>query len=95
MNKKTKKRWGGDNAVVIKPQTFPPTYPVPPGGTTSNENSAAITKLFADSAANSEYDSMAGVKKGGNRSIKRKSCLKNQRCHKRKTGGYVKWGCMS
>lgn len=93
-----KKRRGGDSST-IKPQTFPPTYPVPAGSVTPNQNSAAITKLFADSAANAEFDGKVGEKSGGKRnkrSGKCKSCLKRQHGRKsRKKRGGVKWGCMS
>jgi hypothetical protein len=96
--RKRRQRTGG----AIIPQTFPPTYPQPAGGITPNDSSVAITKLFASSAANSEYDGLVGTKpntstSGGKRRIK--SCLKSRRKRrKRKRRGgtsHVKWGCMS
>ena len=97
---KRKRKRGG----AITPQTFPPTYPQPSGGVTPNESSAAITKLFANSAANSEYDGLVGTttNKGGRRTSKRyskkkrvKSCLKSKKRKKRKGGNHIRWGCMS
>ncbi len=99
--KKTRRRrikGGGD---AIKPQTFPPTYPVPAGSVTPDQNSAAITQLFADSAANAEFDSKVGgtgAKSGAKQSgAKRssRSCMKRHGRKSTKKRGGVKWGCMS
>ncbi len=94
-----KRRKGGDSST-IKPQTFFPTYLVPAGSVTPNQNSAAITKLFADSAANAEFDGKVGEKSGGKRNKRsvnkrRKSCMKRHGRKSRKKRGGVSWGCMS
>jgi len=64
-SKKRRKKMGGSGETGIKPQTFPPTYPVPAGSIPPNQNSAAITELYAKSMANSEYDGLVGTKSGG------------------------------
>ena len=101
MTKKRRRRKGGD---AIKPQVFTPTYPQPPGSVTPNQNSAAITKLFADSAANAEFDGKVGSTSGGKRrsnrrsnkrSNKCRSCMKRHGRKSRKKRGGVRWGCMS
>lgn len=71
-SKKRRKKMGGSSETGIKPQTFPPTYPVPAGSIPPNQNSAAITELYAKSMANSEYDGLVGTKSGGKRRRKRK-----------------------
>ena len=97
--KKTRRRrkiGGGD---AIKPQTFPPTYPVPAGSTTANQNSAAITELYAKTAANSEYDGLVGktTNSGGSRKKqpRRRKHKTTTRRRKTKKHGGVKWTCMS
>ena len=71
-SKKRRKKMGGSGETGIKPQTFPPTYPIPAGSIPPNQNSAAITELYAKSMANSEYDGLVGTKSGGKRRHKRK-----------------------
>ena len=75
---KSKKRRGkmGGSETGIKPQTFPPTYPVPAGSIPPNQNSAAITELYAKSMANSEYDGLVGTKSGGKRKRKKSATKK-------------------
>jgi hypothetical protein len=97
-SKRSKRRRGGGDSSTIKPQTFSSTYFVSAGAVTPNQNSAAITKLFADSAANAEFDGKVGSKGGKRRGRSRKcrSCMKRQHGRKsRKKRGGVKWGCMS
>jgi len=66
-----------------------------------DQNSAAITQLFADSAANAEFDSKVGgtgAKSGAKQSgAKRssRSCMKRHGRKSTKKRGGVKWGCMS
>jgi len=80
-SKKRRKKMGGSGETGIKPQTFPPTYPVPAGSIPPNQNSAAITELYAKSMANSEYDGLVGTKSGGKR--KRKHNYKKSATKKR------------
>lgn len=96
-----RRRRGGD---AIKPQVFTPTYPQPPGSVTPNQNSAAITKLFAGAAANAEFDGKVGSTSGGKRrsnrrsnkrSNKCRSCMKRHGRKSRKKRGGVTWTCMS
>lgn len=79
-NKSQKRRkMGGNNETGIKPQTFPPTYPIPAGSIPPNQNSAAITELYAKSMANSEYDDLVGTKSGGKRRRKHKKLTTKKR----------------
>ena len=80
-SKKRRKKMGGSGETGIKPQTFPPTYPVPAGSIPPNQNSAAITELYAKSMANSEYDGIVGTKSGGKR--KHKKSATKKRSHNR------------
>jgi hypothetical protein len=75
-SKKRRKKMGGSGETGIKPQTFPPTYPVPAGSIPPNQNSAAITELYAKSMANSEYDGLVGTKSGGKRKRKKSATKK-------------------
>ena len=78
-SKKRRKKMGGSGETGIKPQTFPPTYPVPAGSIPPNQNSAAITELYAKSMANSEYDGLVGTKSGGKRKHKKSATKKRHR----------------
>ena len=92
-----KRQRGGDGNGNIKPQTFPSTYPIPPDGSSPNQNSAEITKLYAKTAANSEFDSQVGKQQlGGKRrkSLKKRYFVK--KTFRRKKGGrHIQWGCWS